>query len=222
MASLQLAAPNRTKAFTLAGLEPSSSKALSVAGVDPDPEELARTALAAGDHAQVITILMRTHGEAVFAYCRAMIRDEDILDDLLQTIFVQAHDGLGRFEARSTFKTWLFGIARHRCLDELKGLRRRAKRWLPWSARRTAASEVMLATAADDEETRLARERALEECLAGLSPELRDLVIQRFRHALSYDEIAGLSARTPGALRVRLYRALSALRGCLVQKGCAP
>jgi RNA polymerase sigma-70 factor (ECF subfamily) len=206
-----------TKRFRLIDLELVNLQP-TLSGTDPEPEELARAALTAGDHKQVITILMRTHGEAVFAYCREMIRDEDVLDDLLQTIFVQAYDGLPRFQRRSTFKTWLFGIARHRCLDELKGLRRRAKRWLPWSSQRR---ESAAPPAPDDDDTRT-RESALEDCLAGLSPELRDLVIQRFRHALSYEEIAGLTARTPGALRVRLYRALSALRGCLVKKGCAP
>jgi RNA polymerase sigma factor (sigma-70 family) len=210
------------KEFRLIGLEPVNLQARFYPEVAREPEALAREALTAGDHKQVITILMRTHGEAVFAYCRAMIKDEDILDDLLQTIFVQAYDSLPRFEARSTFKTWLFGIARHRCLDELKRLRRRAKRWLPWSSQRAAATTAATVPPADDEEARVARERAVQECLAALSPELRDLVIQRFRHALSYEEIAALTARTPGALRVRLYRALSALRGCLVQKGCAP
>jgi RNA polymerase sigma-70 factor (ECF subfamily) len=203
-------------------LEPVNQQATAFARVEPDPDDLARAALAARDHRQVITILMRAHGEAVFAYCRAMIKDDDVLDDLVQTIFVQAYDGLPRFEARSSFKTWLFGIARHRCLDELKSLRRRARRWLPWSSRMTEAAAPATAPTGDDEDTRRARERALEDCLAGLSPELRDLVIQRFRHGLSYEEIAGLSTRTPGALRVRLYRALSALRGCLVAKGCAP
>ena len=185
------------------------------------PEELARAALEAGDHEQVITILMQAYGDVVFAYCRTMIRDEDVLDDVLQTVFVQAFAGLPQFQARSGFKTWLFGIARHRCLDELKGLRRRARRWLPWSSQQR---EPTAAPLPEDDEERLdrERERALEECLQRLSPQLRDLVLQRFRHGLRYEEIAELTAQKAGALRVRVFRALSALRGCLIQKGCAP
>jgi RNA polymerase sigma factor (sigma-70 family) len=185
-----------------------------------EPEELARAALAAGDHERVITILMQAYGEVVFAYCRAMVRDQSVLDDLLQTVFVQAHGSLAQFRAHSSFKTWLFGIARHRCLDELKGLRRRARRWLPWSSQR--GEPATPAHDDDDDQLTHERERALAECLQGLSPELRDLVLQRFRHGLAYEEIAELTAQRAGALRVRLCRALSALRGCLIQKGCAP
>jgi RNA polymerase sigma factor (sigma-70 family) len=60
---------------------------------------------------------------------------------------------------------------------------------------------------------------ALDRCLAELDARSRRLVELRFRDELDYDEIAALTADSPGALRVRLTRARRALRGHLARHG---
>src|SRR5215467_10063773 len=74
--------------------------------------------------ADALTQLMRRHGTAVYRYCREELHDRTLADDVHQQIFIQAHRDLHRFAARSTLRTWLFAIARHRVLDAAKSRRR--------------------------------------------------------------------------------------------------
>src|SRR4051812_8974508 len=98
--------------------------------MEPDPHELVDAdidaALAQGDRRRALTLLMDRYGEHIYRFAYQMTRDGTVADDVRQQVFVEAYRDLGAFERRSSLRTWLFGIARHRCLDATK-LR---KRWL--------------------------------------------------------------------------------------------
>jgi RNA polymerase sigma factor (sigma-70 family) len=174
-------------------------------------EEQCREALARGEIDCVLTLLMREYGRDLHRYCWGLLRQREPAEDVLQTVFVQAHQGLHAFEARSSFKGWLYGIARHRCLDEL----RRRQRWArivedrPGDAEPTVYPDVVHAA---PDGALLAQ---LQECLGRLTATNRELVLLRFQHDTSYDEIAALVGDNSGALRTRVCRSLSALRRCL-------
>jgi RNA polymerase sigma-70 factor (ECF subfamily) len=53
------------------------------------------------------------HFEFVWRSLRALGLSEAEVEDALQDVFLTAHRRLGTFEARSEFRTWLYGIARH-------------------------------------------------------------------------------------------------------------
>src|SRR5262245_14618748 len=76
-----------------------------------------------GDLRSALTSLMRRHGVAVYRYCREELHDRTLADDVHQQIFIQAYRDLMRFAGRSTLRTWLFAIARHRVLDAAKSRR---------------------------------------------------------------------------------------------------
>ena len=185
----------------------------------PDPE---RTALAALDRRsleEALAVLMREYGPAVYRYCRQMVGDEDLAEEIQQMTFVQAYEALPKFARRSSLRTWLFGIARHRCLDAAKMTRRRRKRFGPLE------DAPDLPEPGGNAEDRLAeRSRAgiLEACLRKLAPHVRDTVVLRFQQGLSYPEIARLSGEKAPTLQVRVARALPLLRRCLEDKGMAP
>ena len=204
----------------------------NVVELGAEGDEPIRRLLAAGDRRAALAALMELHGDTVYRYCASLLRDPHQAEDVLQTVFLDAFQALPAFEGRSTFRTWLLGIARHRCLD---GVRKRS-RWrrlfglgggAPEGARPgrdAAAVDAAVARVpqpgpgadayADAEIGPL-----LEECLGGLAPAARDSVILRFRSELSFQEMATVAGATPGALRVRVCRAVEALRRCLETKG---
>jgi RNA polymerase sigma factor (sigma-70 family) len=94
-----------------------------------DPEREARDALARGDPEGALASLMRAYGSPIYRFCRQLVADPDLAQDVHQTTFVQAFEGLAGFGGRGSFRAWLYGIARHRCLDALKIARRREKRF---------------------------------------------------------------------------------------------
>ena len=188
-------------------------------GTPPDPERAALAALDRGSSDDALALLMREYGSAVYRYCRQMMADDDLAQEVQQMTFVQAHEGLARFARRSSLRSWLFGIARHRCLDHLKMHRRRYKRFGPIEE---ASDLPEPGGSAEDRLSERSVARVLESCLRGLAPRVRTAVLLRYQQGLSYPEIARLSSEKVPALQVRVARALPLLRRCLEEKGVAP
>jgi RNA polymerase sigma-70 factor (ECF subfamily) len=62
------------------------------------------------------------------AHCYRMLGSVHDAEDALQDALLRAWRGLGRFEGRSSLRSWLYRIATNTCLD---AIRRRPKRVLP-------------------------------------------------------------------------------------------
>jgi len=183
----------------------------------PDREVL--ETLRSGDRRRALALLMRAHGPVVRRFCLDLLGDANVADDVAQTTFVQAFEDLSRFAERATFKAWLLGIARHRCLDLLKSKRH----WLKVVSDDKNAPDV--ADEGPSPEARIALGRlttAVAHCLEALPIAMREAVSLRYRQGLSYDEMAAALRERAGTLRVRVARALPLLRRCLQQKGVEP
>lgn len=63
----------------------------------------------------------------LFAYLYRMVAQREDAEDLLQDVMLQAVEELPRHADGSPLKTWLFGLATHRCLEHL----RHQWRWRP-------------------------------------------------------------------------------------------
>lgn len=58
------------------------------------------------------------YADAIHDYVHhRLVPRTDLVDDLVQEVFLAAWDGLPGFERRSSLKTWLLGIARHKVED---------------------------------------------------------------------------------------------------------
>ena len=83
-------------------------------------EELLRRAQEdpAGDvgRAAASDLLERYQGR-VYLWCYRYARDHERALDLAQDVLINAYRSLQRFQGRSRFSSWLFAIARNRCLD---------------------------------------------------------------------------------------------------------
>lgn len=196
-----------------AGQAPASTRATPRGEVDRDADVL--VALAGADVRGALTLLMQRYGDGVHHYCRRMV-GEAAADDIHQRVFVDAYRGLPTFDGRSSVRTWLYAIARHRCIDDHRGRRRRAARETP--------DDVVVAQVADpgadpsisvDELRALA---ALGECIERLAPTTRDAVLLRYQEGLAYEEMALRSGERAGTIGRRVARALVALRGCVEGK----
>src|SRR3954453_4162687 len=95
---------------------------------EPDAEHDALAALERGSPAEALAVLMRVYGSAVYRYCRQMVADDDLAQEVHQMTFIQAYEGLARFGRRSSLRTWLLGLAGQRCLGPLRMNRRRSSR----------------------------------------------------------------------------------------------
>jgi RNA polymerase sigma-70 factor (ECF subfamily) len=72
--------------------------------------------------------LVEPHRRELHAHCYRMLGSVHDADDALQDALLRAWRGLGKFEGRSSLRTWLYRITTNACLDLIA---RRPKRLLP-------------------------------------------------------------------------------------------
>ncbi len=186
-------------------------------------EAEAKAALSARDPRRAIAVLMRAYGTELFRFCREQLSDQEAAQDLLQVVFIQAFQSLDGYEPRSTLRAWLYGIARHRCLDAQKNRRRWARVVEPHHEAEGEPPDRPDAAPSGEEHLGARDLRAaLEDCVQRLSATARETVLLRFRAELAYEEMAEACGEKIGTLRVRVARALPVLRKCLEEKEMSP
>jgi RNA polymerase sigma-70 factor (ECF subfamily) len=92
----------------------------------PDQESQLVARARAGDEAAFLR-LVDPWRRPLFAYIYRMVTLRHDAEDLLQDVLVRVLESLPQFRGESRFKSWVFGIATHVCLDHL----RQKKRWRP-------------------------------------------------------------------------------------------
>jgi RNA polymerase sigma factor (sigma-70 family) len=145
--------------------------------------------------------LYRDARDDVYAYAAMLLRDRTAAEDVTAAAFERAYRKRTSFdERRGSPRAWLFGIARHAALDEL---RRR---------KRVAALTIEPPAAAEDVAELAARRQAVLSALGRLSARERELIALRYYAGLSNPELAavvGVSATNAGTL---VHRAMTKLR----------
>jgi RNA polymerase sigma-70 factor (TIGR02960 family) len=79
-------------------------------------EEAALLQAARGGDQASFQRLVRAHHPSLRAHCYRLLGSAADADDALQETLVGAWQGIGRFEGRSSLRTWLFTIATHACM----------------------------------------------------------------------------------------------------------
>ena len=129
------------------------------------------------------------------------------VEDVLQETFLKAWQSLASFEDRGedSFYFWLKGIAENLLLYWARQHQRRDQLQLDGDVKGTDTSP-------SDRLRREERFERLQESLAGLSPEHREVILLARVQSLSMKEIAERLGKTPEAVKPLLWRALQKLR----------
>jgi RNA polymerase sigma-70 factor (ECF subfamily) len=157
---------------------------------------------------------MKAYGDPVTAFALRIVRDRELANDVRQQVFLEVFQGFDKFEGRSSLWSWLCSIACHRCLDELRRLRR-ASAGDNLEVLDDLIGQLDPMMGAD----LVAQRRALEKCLGQLRPAMRSQLLMRYFLGLTYDEIGETVGATHSTVQVRISRILPALRKCLRGEG---
>ena len=145
----------------------------------------------------------------VGAFIASLVRDQHLVDDLLQEVALVAWRKYGEFDPKRSFTAWAIGIAR---LETLASQRTHARSIISFHAEVVERlSEEFAAGAQELGE----RERALAACLAGLGEPAARLVRLRYQLGNPPGEIARQLGVASNAVRVALHRIRATLADCI-------
>ncbi|WP_239004787.1 RNA polymerase sigma factor [Paenibacillus tepidiphilus] len=169
--------------------------------MNPNMIEEAIDKVSAGER-QAYTTVIQAYEKQIYTYCFYILRSREEAEDAVQDIFVKVYRELGRYERRASFSAWLYKIAYHHCLDQLRQNKRRS--------RLLSLYQMHLRDGNDGQ-----RDGALVDTLfAGLTSEESALLILHVVEQYSFEEMAEITGRSPAALRKRYER----LRKKLIQQ----
>lgn len=153
----------------------------------------------------------------VLGYLTARIGNQGYAEELAAAVFVQVAEGIRRFDGGgSAFVAWVFTIARHDLVDERRSRARR----------RTEPVADVPESAQDDDvaETVALRLDAglLRMAIAQLTEDQRDVITLKYAGGLSNAEVASTLGKPVTAIKSLQHRALTRLRGLLIDEGVEP
>jgi RNA polymerase sigma-70 factor (ECF subfamily) len=154
--------------------------------------------------------LYRKYVAQVYNFALYELRDPHAAEDLTAQVFLRALSGLRHFREQadppqSSFRVWLFQIARNALSNE----RRRGRRHP--EAPLDAALELPAADNVHDAAAGRAEVRAALAAIDLLPPDRRRALVLRFVNELDAREIGQVLGRSEGATRVLIHRSLQAV-----------
>ncbi|MGG1516978.1 sigma-70 family RNA polymerase sigma factor [Paenibacillus oryzisoli] len=145
--------------------------------------------------------LVRDFKDPVYRYALGMLNDRQDAEDVAQEAFVKAYYSLSGLESEFAFSAWLFQIVSNLAKNRLK------KRIREHDYREDA-NDSMIDRGPLDPSERL----SIEEALAQLSLEHREVILLHDVQGYRYEEIAQITNIPLGTVKSRLFAARTALR----------
>lgn len=179
----------------------------------------------AGDD-EALAELYDRYAARVFGVCVRILSEAQMAEDALQEVYVRVWERARSYDAgRGNFLTWLMGITRNTCIDQLRRLRARPQAAdQPDEADGFSFEETLTDTNSDVPEIAALNERAalVRRAMLALTPEQQQVIELSYFRGLTRREIARKLAWPEGTVHTRARLALQNLRLELHHLGLRP
>ena len=168
------------------------------------------------------------HGDCLYRYALARVRKPEVAEDLVQETFLAAVRGYANFGGRSSVRSWLCGILKHKIIDHYRKAGRETS-FTDMEFFSDECSEKFVSIGfwkheegphdwqPDAAEVMEKGEfwQTMRDCLSKLPQRIADVFSMREMEDVPSKEICALLAISESNLWVMLHRARMALRECL-------
>ena len=172
--------------------------------MEVEDRQLVRLVLAG--QADDFRALVDRHQQSIFRFASRLLGNWEAAEDVTQEVFLAAFANLSGYDSsRAAFSTWLFAIARNRCINLLQ-----QRRPAPLSE----LDPIGDVTSPDPLVNQELSEQ-LDRALAALSVEHRSAFLLAEVEELPYAEIARIEQTSLGTVKSRIHRAKQRLQSLL-------
>ncbi|MHA7099421.1 RNA polymerase sigma factor [Roseivirga pacifica] len=155
-----------------------------------------------GGPERYFSVLADRHQAYVLRKCKGFVKSDDEAEDLSQEVFIKVFMQLKSFRSEAKFKTWLYTIIYHTCLDYL----RKRKKSTHDIISEKLAEEIAEVIDTDEVDQELLLQ-ALEQLLEKITPEEKLLLMLKYKEKQPLQAIVATLKLSESAVKMRLKRA---------------
>ncbi len=164
--------------------------------------------------------LVDAYKDKIFAFLYRMTGNREDANDLAQEVFIRVYSSLHTFDHDMRFSPWIYRIAQNLAIDFLRKQKKTVYLDDQPGQDNDMLWQVECQSPGPEEMTELHDLRVvLEVALRELAPMYRMVLLLRFAHDMSYEDIAKVTELPITTVKTRLHRAREALRQALIEKG---
>ena len=160
-----------------------------------------------GDKGSFEALVIQYRTNAV-AFARQLVGDAVIAEDIAQESFADIYVNRERYNGKSSFKTYLFAVIKHKCIDHLR------------KKKPAALPEDLISDAGSPEEAYLEKEQrqAVRNSLEHLKLDYKTVLYLIEYEELSYQEAARVMGKSLAQVKILVYRARRKLKELMEQE----
>ena len=150
-----------------------------------------------------------------------MVKNENIVEDLAQEVFIKVYKNISKFNEESSLYTWIYRITMNTCIDEIKKEKR-----FTYVNTYVETEDGSLEVQFEDESQRLddilenkIKKESLVKAIKALPSEQRALIVLRDIRQFKYMEIAEMLNLNLGTVKSKISRARQNLKELLEKDG---
>jgi RNA polymerase sigma-70 factor, ECF subfamily len=170
----------------------------------------------AGDR-DAFRVVVERHSQTLFRLAYRMTGNEQDAEDVVQETFLRAYRRLNKFEARSSFSTWLYRIAVNCSLDQSRKRRQQDERQATTHPEMPDPLLALPSTDPSTERLLLSAEvrKKVEATLNELTEKEKAAFVLRHYEGMSIEEVARAMGLRANAAKNNIFRAVQKLRRAL-------
>jgi len=158
----------------------------------------------------------KLHGEyqkRLFRYFMRLVSVTEAAEELTNDVLVEVWKKAGDFRGLSKVSTWIFGIAHHKAMNELRS---RKPATIEIEA---AANEADPGETPEESAAQVNLKEKIKRALQALSSEHREVMELTFTNGLSYQEISDIMQCPVNTVKTRMFYAKKQLQEILEKMG---
>ncbi|EOO73831.1 MULTISPECIES: sigma-70 family RNA polymerase sigma factor [Bacillus cereus group] len=145
--------------------------------------------------------------QEVYKTAHFLIEDKADIDDVVQEIYIQLYESLRKYDSEKPFSPWLIGLA----IKQIHSYRR--KRWMRLRIVKKAEEQrkPVEIDFSSDVVSKISNQKLIE-LIHKLPYKLKQVIILRYLHDYSQEEVAQILHIPIGTVKSRIHAALKKLR----------